>query len=314
LALSIGGVLSAWAVLVVLQWLLFTPERALDRYFGALADGDATALGKVMTAGAAAGWDRKPDELFGDPGYRPPTEMTVDSVKRDGDKAEARVVLEIRSLPEYVVVRLARADRRSLLLFHRWQIVDAGSTEFALAAAASPGQSADGQPPAIPPTDVVPTDEPSTDPAPADDADQSGWRGVTGAYNLSTEIPAAWTPMPRSDSAFQAGDPLDGGRFVRYGAAPVAGGNVIQRREQEERENPNIQDGYQRLALQPTAHLDAPAVLWEFEFNKDGLRRHVRAMFWEVDGVEYFVYASTTATEWEDTAPIFEHMVDTAAP
>jgi hypothetical protein len=166
-----------------------------------------------------------------------------------------------------------------------------------------------------------PTEEPSpTDsPTPTDDPTPTTDPGipteyVSGPAGLTTVAPVDWAPKStRSSGTVERFDPDDPGRFVRYGAVPSEG-NVYDPDNYFAR-TPTVHNGYQQYTLTTTTFHGRPAAEWEFEFDKQGGgRRHVHALYWEVDGMEYVVYASSTADRWAEMAPIFAAMVENATP
>jgi hypothetical protein len=56
------------------------------------------------------------------------------------------------------------------------------------------------------------------------------------------------------------------------------------------------------------------AIDWEFEYDADTGRRHVRSVYWLANGHEYFVYAAAPVEFWPDTQPILDVMLDHATP
>ena len=138
---------------------------------------------------------------------------------------------------------------------------------------------------------------------------------VNGPRGLVTAIPAGWAPKPLgSGENVQATDPADAGRFVRFGAMAAPKGDLLAQHARTEKNNSNIRDGYQRITLKSTTFHGAPAVEWEFEFTKDGQRRHVHALYWRTGGSEFTLYASATAAGWSSMAPVFASMQSNAKP
>ncbi|HEX5116812.1 MAG TPA: hypothetical protein VFW65_16590 [Pseudonocardiaceae bacterium] len=130
---------------------------------------------------------------------------------------------------------------------------------------------------------------------------------------MTTAIPSGWKPT-LVNSYYQATDPADSGRFVRYGATTAPSDTLLASLEHAESVNPNIHTGYQRLALGGVSYHGDDAVDWEFEFAKAGVTRHVYSRYWEVGGTEYFLYVSATEVTWARTQPIFTVMANTATP
>jgi hypothetical protein len=174
---------------------------------------------------------------------------------------------------------------------------------------------------AYPTQEPSPTDfpTPTNDPTPTDDPTPTTDPGVpteyvSGPAGLTTVAPVGWTPKStKSTGTVERFDPADPGRFVRYGAVRSAGnvyspGNYFA-------QTPTVHGGYQQYTLTTTTFHGRPAAEWEFEFDKQGGgRRHAHALYWEAGGMEYVVYASSTADRWTETASIFAAMVATATP
>jgi hypothetical protein len=130
---------------------------------------------------------------------------------------------------------------------------------------------------------------------------------------MTTYIPTGWPPV-LSGNHFDATDPNDSGRFVRYGATAAPAGDLLSSITDAERSNTDIRNGYQRIRLQSVAYHNADTVDWEFEFVKNGATRHVESRWWVINGIEFFVYVSATSDHWSATEPLFGVMTTTATP
>ena len=119
---------------------------------------------------------------------------------------------------------------------------------------------------------------------------------VAGDDGFITVVPAGWPAARLSTQphAFQATDPADASRYVRFGSSPASG--VLRRTHEDYQRDaaPRQMPGLTRIAMTETVLHNVPALDWEFEWNAPEGRRHVRSLYWRVDGVEYFVYASST--------------------
>jgi hypothetical protein len=111
-----------------------------------------------------------------------------------------------------------------------------------------------------------------------------------------------------------AKDPADPGRFVEFGGSAVADADMLGSHQQYEHDFVPTHPGYTRLRLESATYHGFPAVDWEFEWAKSGVQRHVHILYWQTGGVEYFVYASSTAAGWGETGTIYDSMVASSTP
>jgi hypothetical protein len=160
--------------------------------------------------------------------------------------------------------------------------------------------------------------EPSTvDQTTAPTTTQADTQRLTGPDGMQVSVPAGWSAQAGATPAnTQVNNPASPDQFVRFGAAPPdTGGSLLTGIQYSEQHTSSIQDGYQRLELSDVPFGDTDeAVDWEFTFVKDGVTRHAGGLYWLVDGVEYVVYASSDASNWDSTAQILREMEDTASP
>lgn len=157
---------------------------------------------------------------------------------------------------------------------------------------------------------------PGTDPS--NRSEPAEYRTVTGPAGTGTQIPADWPVHAIREDTLEAADPATvkpSDRFVRYGGYPTTVTDLLgERIAYEQGTFTDTYPTYQRLAMRPASHSAYPAVLWEFEFNKDGVQRHAHALYWLAAGSEHFVYASSSAAAWPTMRPVFDQMVETATP
>jgi hypothetical protein len=72
-----------------------------------------------------------------------------------------------------------------------------------------------------------------------------------------------------------------------------------------ERSFPESHPGYTVVALSATTVRGYDAVSWEFEFEADGGRKHVKSIYWRAAGVDYVLYASAMLTSWAEMQTIY---------
>lgn len=134
-----GAVAAACFVLLgalaVVQWRFFTPQDAVEEYFGALERHDAkAALGRVSLEEAQplAANDAFVGMVEAD-AYQPPTDVSVKKVSRAGDTATAEVEFRLGDTPHTAVLTLDRDRETTAGLFHGWRIRD-GVSSFTVTA------------------------------------------------------------------------------------------------------------------------------------------------------------------------------------
>ncbi|WP_018685654.1 hypothetical protein [Actinokineospora enzanensis] len=159
---------------------------------------------------------------------------------------------------------------------------------------------------------------PSTSPHPsrvAMPAVPEGYQRVAGPGGLITTIPAGWTVKRSSGpGAMQATDPADPNRYVRYGGAAMPAAGLVESHVEYERTYASAHPNFTRQSLGTTTYHGVQALDWEFEHDSPAGRRHAHSMYWRIDGVEYFVYASSTVDSWPETETIYQTMIDNATP
>lgn len=148
-----------------------------------------------------------------------------------------------------------------------------------------------------------------------------GYRQIVGPSGLSTVVPAGWlAPRLINQGQYQVDDPSDhgpdnAGRFVRYGAAAASGSDMLGYHVlYEQQDFAPHHSGYYRVGLFSTSYHGWPAVDWEFTWIKDGVPRHVHILYWQADGTEFNVYASSPQARWDETAAIYDVMVAGSTP
>ncbi|MCG5445216.1 M48 family metalloprotease [Micromonospora sp. NIE79] len=126
----------------VVQWAFFRPQAAIDGYFAALADRDSdAALGYLTDQGSGADTKLLAQLLRGK-GYRPPTDVEISSLEREGDSATATVAYRLGDARETTTLTLRREDETTAGLFHGWRL--SGGPTPLNAAIADPGVRLNG--------------------------------------------------------------------------------------------------------------------------------------------------------------------------
>jgi hypothetical protein len=139
---------------------------------------------------------------------------------------------------------------------------------------------------------------------------------VSGGGGIFTEVPASWSHRSLSATLDEAVDPTNKLRLLRYGGAPATDGRSLLYRIADAERKASIQkSGYVQLRLDPVAFHDAEAVAWEYEYyDKADNRLHCSARYWMAGGVEYVLHVQSPHSDWEETEPVLERMVETAGP
>jgi hypothetical protein len=71
---------------------------------------------------------------------------------------------------------------------------------------------------------------------------------------------------------------------------------------------------YRRLDLNSATYGGHPAVEWEY-LHRDGRGvQRVHALYWQVGGIEYFVFASAPDERWTRMKPVYDAMVANSRP
>ncbi|GAB3940790.1 hypothetical protein GCM10027614_25030 [Micromonospora vulcania] len=109
----------------IVQWAFFRPQAAVGGYFAALADRDSdAALGFLTEQDRATVTDRRLlAQLLRGEGYKPPTDVEISRLERDGDDATAEVAYRLAGERRTTTVTLHRDDEATAGLFHGWQVL-----------------------------------------------------------------------------------------------------------------------------------------------------------------------------------------------
>ncbi|WKU07493.1 M48 family metalloprotease [Micromonospora sp. HUAS LYJ1] len=116
--------------LTTAQWAFFRPQAAVGDYFAALADHDGPEALERLTPDvrAALGDSGQLARMVAAKDYRPPTDVSVTGVERDGDEAVATVGYTLGGQKLTAELPLRRDEQAVLGLFHRWHIDAAPAT------------------------------------------------------------------------------------------------------------------------------------------------------------------------------------------
>jgi hypothetical protein len=180
---------------------------------------------------------------------------------------------------------------------------------------AAPTDAPAATPTATPPP--APTPPPSTKQTiPPTPRTSKTFTAVTGPNGIMTVIPNGWQlkPCTTTDYCAQADDPTDPARFLRLGATSAHPESPLVVQTAYEKEFSTGRVNFQRVKLDPVAHRGHDAVDWEFEYDLNGVRRHVKSLMWRADGEDNWIYASAELPHWPETREIYDKMVDAAKP
>ncbi|WP_157641147.1 hypothetical protein [Longispora albida] len=129
-AVLAAGVLALVALSGMRSWW-YSPGAAVDAFFGALADRDATAALALLDRQDRH--DRRPSPLLAngplrDKGYEPPSQVSITKLTTDagGEQASAAVRFRVGGREHTGTFQLRRNEKSSLLLFHGWRITSGG--------------------------------------------------------------------------------------------------------------------------------------------------------------------------------------------
>ncbi|MCT2585075.1 hypothetical protein [Actinophytocola gossypii] len=143
----------------------------------------------------------------------------------------------------------------------------------------------------------------------------AGYQRVTGPERVRTVIPVGWqVAKGGAPGAMRATDPADSGRFVGYGGAPASPEDIATVHAENETRFAERTDDYRRIELNRANYAGHPAVEWQYEHDDGSGPQRVRALFWQVDGIEYFIYASGPRPQWQRMQPIYDEMVANSRP
>jgi hypothetical protein len=142
-----------------------------------------------------------------------------------------------------------------------------------------------------------------------------GFQHVEGPERMRTVIPVGWRVVKGgAPGALRAADPSDGARFVGFGGAPAPSTDIGQTHAETESRFAERTTAYRRIELNRATYAGNPAVEWEYRHDDGTGTQHVRGLFWRVDGVEYFVFASAPESGWPRMRPVYDEMVAHSAP
>jgi hypothetical protein len=143
----------------------------------------------------------------------------------------------------------------------------------------------------------------------------AGFQWIRGPEKLETVIPDGWlTVAAGGPGAMRAVDPSNAERIVGFGGAKASSPDIVGVHVAYEERFDDLTNAYQRVSLNSATYGGHPAVEWEFTHrDARGLQR-VHALYWLVDGVEYFVLASSPDAQWSRMEPIYDAMVANSRP
>ncbi|MPZ84581.1 MAG: hypothetical protein GEV28_31015 [Actinophytocola sp.] len=142
-----------------------------------------------------------------------------------------------------------------------------------------------------------------------------GFQRVSGPARVQTVIPVGWTiARAGGPGAMRATDPSDSGRFVSYGGATATSRDIAGVHLAYETKFAERTAEYERIGLNHATYAGHQAIEWEYEHNDGSGTQHVRSLFWLVDGVEYFIFASGPQARWPGMLPIYDEMVANSRP
>jgi hypothetical protein len=149
----------------------------------------------------------------------------------------------------------------------------------------------------------------------ADRPPPPGFQAVAGPAKIRTVIPIGWRiARAGGPGAMRASDPSDAGRFLGYGGAPAQTKNLAKRHVRAEARLAESATDYSRVRLAEATYGGHPAVEWEYRHDDGSGLRHVNALYWLVDGIEYFIYTSGPAEQRSRMQPVYEAMVANSRP
>jgi hypothetical protein len=143
----------------------------------------------------------------------------------------------------------------------------------------------------------------------------TGFQHVDGPERMRTVIPVGWrVAKGGAPGASRAADPADSARFVGFGGAPAPSTDIAEAHAETESSFAERTTAYRRIELNRATYAGNPAVEWEYRHDDGTGTQHVRGLFWRVDGVEYFVFASAPESEWPRMRPVYDQMVAHSTP
>jgi hypothetical protein len=109
-------------------------------------------------------------------------------------------------------------------------------------------------------------------------------------------------------------DPSDPARIVGFGGARASSKDIVRVHVRYEADFVTRTVDYRRLGLNSATYGGHPAVEWEFHHRDGRGVQRVHALYWLVDGVEYFVFASAPDEQWTRMKPVYDAMVANSRP
>jgi hypothetical protein len=142
-----------------------------------------------------------------------------------------------------------------------------------------------------------------------------GFQRVRGPAGLRTVIPDGWRPVDAGGpGALRAVDPSDAGRIVGFGGAELTATNLVTMHVEYENRFADRTTNYRRVDLNSATYGGHPAVEWVFLHDDGRGTQRVHALYWVVEGIEYFVFASGPDEQWTRMQPIYDAMVANSRP
>lgn len=157
--------------------------------------------------------------------------------------------------------------------------------------------------------DTVPSPEIMVSPAPA------GFQWVRGPVDLETVIPDRWRTVDAgAPGAMRAVDPSDAGRVVGFGGAVASSTDIVGVHLAYEQRFAEQTHDYKRVDLNSATYGGHPAVEWVYVHQDGRGVQRVKALYWLVGDVEYFVFASGPDAQWSRMQPVYDAMVANSRP
>ncbi|TCO57374.1 hypothetical protein [Actinocrispum wychmicini] len=162
---------------------------------------------------------------------------------------------------------------------------------------------------------AAPSTVPGTQPPSAKPSATTTFTPVKGPNGITTVVPRGWPlkPCPIADCQ-EVDDPVTPTRFLRLGATAARGGRPFDEQLAYEQEFSAGRANFQRVKLDAVSQHGFDGADWEFEYDLNGVRRHVKTLLWRANGMDNWVYASAELAAWPDTRAIFDKMAASAVP
>jgi hypothetical protein len=161
-------------------------------------------------------------------------------------------------------------------------------------------------------TTYISEDQPEimVSPAPA------GFQWVRGPAGMQTVIPYGWQSVAAGQpGAMRAVDPADPGRIVGFGGARALSDDIVRTHIGYEESFAGRTKAYHRVDLNSATYGGHKAVEWQFTHQDGGGPQRVQALYWLVDGVEYFLFVSGPDQQWSSRMkPVYDAMVANSSP